>query len=151
MWRAEVGGGLLYDISQAPGSRIRSRAIALKYTIKLGLAHYLRKRDRLTLVLIHVMESDLACEVAPFPSLTGSVFADNRICALAAPSARTFLQLSGDAHSLRTPSQCHSLALSSSASPPPIAPALPAKLQAQQRLLLELARRVHYAHARGLM
>ena len=40
----------------------------MKYTIKLGLAHHLRKRDRLTLVLIHVMESDLACEAAPFPS-----------------------------------------------------------------------------------
>ena len=50
-----------------PGSRIRS--IALKYTNKLVLAHYLRKRDRLTLVLIHVMESDLACEAALFPSL----------------------------------------------------------------------------------
>ena len=48
--------------------RVRSRAIALKYTIKLGLAHYLRKRDRFTLVFIHVMESDLACEAAPFPS-----------------------------------------------------------------------------------
>ena len=47
---------------------MRSRAIAMKYTIKLGLAHHLRKRDRLTLVLIHVMESDLACEAAPFPS-----------------------------------------------------------------------------------
>ena len=66
MWRAEVGGGLLYNISQVPGSRICS--IALKYTNKLVLAHYLRKRDRLTLVLIHVMESDLACEAALFPS-----------------------------------------------------------------------------------
>ena len=62
--------GNFFIISQAPGSRIRSRAIALKYTIKLGLAHHLRKRDRLTLVLIHVMESDLACEAALFPSWT---------------------------------------------------------------------------------
>ena len=82
MWRAEVGGGLLYNISQAPGSsRMRSRAIALKYTIKLGLAHYLRKRDRLTLVLIHVMESDLACEAAPFPSLV-SVASDYKLLVL---------------------------------------------------------------------
>ena len=65
--RMKVGGGLqLYNIFRAGSIRIRS--IALKCTNKLRLAHYLRKRDRSTLVLIHVMESDLACEAAPFPS-----------------------------------------------------------------------------------
>ena len=44
--RTEVGGGLIYDISQAS---FRIRSIALKFTNKLRLVHSSRKRDTVSI------------------------------------------------------------------------------------------------------